>query len=858
MSASRRSLPVRRVQWVAVGLALAVLSGCARPTTVASPTSRASSTPVAVPATLDRATRVSPPATTAPGGPSGNPAFTAIRLSPADLPLYEKLEIAFDLRGVVAANLDFPYDPAPPPGLAARAGITVDGLFLPPGETDWARAIIQPAFRYQAYQRYDTGAGTEALYPVDHSDWRVRFAPTRAGTWQVKLRFQDSGVCAHDEVPCTHWIESSPTSFVAGAPRPGAHGFIRVSAADPRYFEYSDGTPFYVNGFQAGLGTRTDVDGDFAAYAAGGVTLLRSWMSATSVFSRGMPQWAAWANAELDWIDPVPGHDVSARLDAGSATACIFQGFGESARPVFFGGRLYSLTIRARLDGVKRALDPAQPFGLTVRLGGWPKEVCAQADPTARSLSPHWIGDGGWETYMTTFELPEDVALDGSTYLTLALENAAAGAAYIDSVYIGESPDGPNVLPHGDLNDHLGFDQAASWRWDQILDSAAAHGLALKLVVLEKQDSILGYIRPDGSVALERDDANFYGWPDQSTKVRRLQEYYWRYLSARWGYATALHSWELLNEGDPFNGNHYDLANRFAESVHTLDPNRHLVTTSFWHSFPVRDFWANPVYGEVDYADFHAYVDTTWLEPGDFADPTLMLRCGLDRACYQAALTADSALYHLAHSAVVAASGVNKPVIRGEGGLTLVGSAQEPDPDLMRDVNGVWLHKLVLAQLDAGGLGELYWFTDEIRANGLLPVFGRYIDFLSGARLNSGDWRAATAPITGDPIRVVGQVETGKDRGLLWIDNPTHTWKGVVTGDDGRAATAQVRVAGFTPGASLVVSWWDLCSGQPPDCTIGETRRETLSADASGALTLDVRGLATDVGVRIGDWATSP
>jgi hypothetical protein len=37
------------------------------------------------------------------------------------------------------------------------------------------------------------------------------------------------------------------------------------------------------------------------------------------------------------------------------------------------------------------------------------------------------------------------------------------------------------------------------------------------------------------------------------------------------------------------------------------DPARHMVTTSFWHSFPNQEFWSNEDYSQMDYADIHAY-----------------------------------------------------------------------------------------------------------------------------------------------------------------------------------------------------------------------------------------------------------
>ena len=48
------------------------------------------------------------------------------------------------------------------------------------------------------------------------------------------------------------------------------------------------------------------------------------------------------------------------------------------------------------------------------------------------------------------------------------------------------------------------------------------------------------------------DNENFYGdYRNNHTKTRWLQRAWWRYLQARWGYSPNIHSWELLNEGDP-------------------------------------------------------------------------------------------------------------------------------------------------------------------------------------------------------------------------------------------------------------------------------------------------------------------
>jgi hypothetical protein len=410
------------------------------------------------------------------------------------------------------------------------------------------------------------------------------------------------------------------------------------------------------------------------------------------------------------------------------------------------------------------------------------------------------------------------------------------------------------------MNYHLTFDQAASWRWDTILDRAAERDVFLKLVLLEKQDGIFGYIQPDGAIASEPSDDNFYGvnpgnW-NTPTKVRRLHEYFWRYLSARWGYSTAVHSWELLNEGDPFSGYHYNQANALGRLIRATDPNRHLVTTSFWHSFPADEFWANAAYPNVDYADFHAYIDTTWLNaPGDIIDPVVRQQCGSSNSCYHNRMKDDSALYHLEHSLNAARRDPGKPVVRGEAGLTLPGTTQEPDPDLIRDRNGVWLHKYLFSQVNAGGLTDLYWFNDEIVANNLYPVFKRFRDFMAGIPFSSGRFVDAGPTVSNSNLRAYGQKDTADNRAYLWIDNRTHTWKRVVNGQPPTPASGAVVVGGFTPNVTLPVQWWNTCSGQPPaGCTAGVSSTQNIAADGAGRITLTINNLTTDLAVKIGTF----
>jgi hypothetical protein len=688
--------------------------------------------------------------------------------------------------------------------------------------------------------------------------WKVRFSPQITGAWKFKLRAQDASICPAGLSPCSNWIESSEGTFTASTVLPGKHGFIQISQKDLRYFDFSDGTPFIGQGFQTSFGSNTQVASLFTTYQANGINFLRSWMSATGVYSLGFPFWDSWANSNLVFNPVYPGSEVSAQVVNDGDSPCIFQGFGEGAKAFFKGGQNYTLTMRVKTENFRGPRIAGKPYGLVIKFGTWPKGICGNPDNGLLTLSPYWSTSSDWSDLTATFTLPQDVILGNGQFFTIALENLQTGQAYIDHVIVTETPGGPNILIHGDMNYHQYFDQASSWRWDVILDKAAEHHIYLKLVVLEKHDAILSYFRPDGTIAPEPDDNYFYGLnpanPSQPTKSRRLQEYFWRYLSARWGYSSAVHSWELLNEGDPFNGNHYDQAEAFSQTIHATDPNQHLATTSFWHSFPVTEFWANPNYQEPDYSDFHAYIATTWLQaPSDIQDQVTKQTCGSDQICYLNAMKNDTVLYHNEHSMNVWMRNPGKPVVRGEAGITELNSDANPDPDLEKDTLGTWLHKFLFAQMDSGGLYELYWYSDTIKRNNLYPIYKRYADFMAGIPLTSGQWIDIAALSSNIQIRILGQKDLSNNRAFLWIDNRQDTWRHVVDGVNIPPVSGDIQISGFDPNIDLSVQWWNTCSGQPPsNCSVGITRTTVIRTDNLGTLTLNIQDLPNDIAIKIG------
>ena len=260
-------------------------------------------------------------------------------------------------------------------------------------------------------------------------------------------------------------------------------------------------------------------------------------------------------------------------------------------------------------------------------------------------------------------------------------------------------------------------------------------------------------------------------------------------------------------------------------------PNDHLVTTSFWHSFPAAAFWANSTYPNVDYADVHSYVSTSTASRPD-----------ADRMQW------DAAYYHLWQSQAVTAAHVGKPVVRGEAGMDVPFSQSEFALGLHRDRAGTWLHNFLWSGLDSGGLYELYWWRSHIWNNefdnrGAYRLFGQ---FLSGLELNKGGYTDWKGTVSNPVIRVVGQKNAKTGMMHLWIQNTNHTWKNVADGRPIEPVAGEVRVPGFRPGGVYEVQWWDTYAGEKVAPAI-----ENLIADASGDVVLAIKSLDRDVALKL-------
>ena len=396
---------------------------------------------------------------------------------------------------------------------------------------------------------------------------------------------------------------------------------MRVSPSDSRYFEFQDGTPFIGVGFNDGFADPSDTEQKMQRYEQYKMNLMRVWLSGAGINGS---QWTSWASPFLsndgylpgvnfDTQNTFNGADVAMRLD--NANRCFFDGWRQEGIAVE-PNKVYRLSARVKLNNVTGPAG-AGAYGFVVKQGGWLGTDCEKAGQGTLITSPI-AGSTGWITVTGSYTTSSGQYWLGNLYL--ARQNATGGEVYIDQVRLwrADDPAQVNILHEPEANHHTYFEPLNAAKWDENIESAEQHGVYLKLVIDEKDEWIRSRMDANGAMTGTHSDDNFYAAPN--TKVRWLEQAWWRYLIARWGYSTAIHSFEYVNEGDPYSGSHHEAANAFARYVHQNDPSRHMVTTSFWHSFPNIEFWSNPNDADVDYADLHAYISTGWGQTASFLD----------------------------------------------------------------------------------------------------------------------------------------------------------------------------------------------------------------------------------------------
>ena len=804
------------------------------------------------------------------------------------VPKYKKFELTFDV-GTSASNLVFPFDANTPRGLPQSNGITVNAHFIDPNGIDY----LQPAFYYQVFDDQVKG-NKEWFYPTSNYLWKVRFAPHKTGRWSYYLTAQDGSGS----------IQSQTMQF--DVTTSDSHGFIKVSK-DTRYFEYDDGSYFPALGYNYQLDNvnpRLGNANDFQVMNQYGIDLMRVWISGFSIYGEAWSKWGSpnrvhgtqeprsgivapnnnqFSQNYGSFVGPTPpsGSEyymwleynlIRSGNDLPRMTACRFI----SNIPVKQNTN-YRVRVRYQDIGIEGA--PGQQFGFTVKTStqffsnatrcsepGAGTVIAASYNPSDTSSDPE---NQNWKILQGTINsgaadfLP-DVYLSFNNVRDMNGDNFA-GHVFVDKVWLEEAacPVGsgcPNLLTKPWMDMHKYINQRDAYSFDKVLDLASQNDIYLKAVMNEKNDRIFQTINFAGDIVPTQDVNNYYGNLRNVTKVRWLQQSWWRYIQARWGYSTNIHSWELLNEGDPggiahptqadefgkymkcrvFGKNNEIIYNSSVGNICIYDhPNAHLVSTSFSNgAYPWRT-WNNrdKLYADLDYADQHLYADES------VTNLTLFNDAALFSYWLSTANNFDPAF--------------RKPFMRGEAGWSFTGTnifANNLD-------KGQWFHDYLWAGLNHGGLMEHFFATGSYRAqiiniNGGVvlhdhrPMYKSYYDFIKNIPLNNGRYGAANATTTDSRITAWGQKDIAADKAHIWIRNKDHTWKNVVNNINIQPVTATITIRGFSAITPIKVEWWNTYTGVA-------TSTQFITTDSGGSLVLQVTSLVNDTAVKIGNYASS-
>lgn len=763
------------------------------------------------------------------------------------VPAYGKFEATFSVT-TSATRLQWPYDAAPPTGVETATGITVSATFTDPNAATWQ----QPAFWARDFQVETRDSRTWRL-PLSTGRWYVRFTPHLVGAWSVRFTILD----ASGTTTTSAYAFTVTTSMT--------RGFTRV-ATDPRYFTRTTGELFLAHGVNYGgiepWTTYATGYADYSTLSNAGVSLARVWVN--SLYPSAWSEWIGGRNLYDGYVPRLGSKAYNGVLCLCLASASAYSyaagGSGGWFDAVFGQGwdtpeaiepsTNYHIEVQYAGVGITGPRTGGSSYGLVVKTDTTFLSDAYQA--TSGTVVTTYGGTtSGWSTISGTWN---SGSLNFLPRLHLALSNVTAGTAYVRSISVredyGDGTYGPEILQTSSFTWHDYLSEEKALKLDDLVTHAEAQGVALQLVLLEKGDECWQQMEDAGTYT-SGDGGNtdaIYGTGRTVNWVRWYQQMFWRYCQARWGYSPAIHAWELLNEGDPNDSAHYILADECAKYLKytvfglaaggATHPNRHLCSTSFWSGAPSAAFWANATYPYCDYADLHAYLSTSFAPTSD-----------------RQLMEVDAAYSHLYHSDAVRDLATGKPWVRGETGIDSYSDTDQNVGALLptvadgqtrrrisEDTANWWLHNFLWSCVDSGGMGELYWWAEEvtyphIRTTGW-PTFRIVRDFLMQFALHSGgyvDWRGTCSNAN---LRVEGQKTATSCH--LWIQNRAHTWRNILNGVSITGQSGTITLTGMTNG-TYTASWVNTQTG-----AVSSTQSVTASG---GTLTLSVSSLTTDIAV---------
>jgi hypothetical protein len=183
-----------------------------------------------------------------------------------------------------------------------------------------------------------------------------------------------------------------------------------------------------------------------------------------------------------------------------------------------------------------------------------------------------------------------------------------------------------------------------------------------------------------------------------------------RYIVARWGYSTAIFSWEEFNEVDmvdnfqDFETEIIEWTDEMGKYMRNIDVNNHLISTSCAVAYNADTMWNLPI---LDYTQTHYYLEDDEIE------------------------------ITLVNGTQSFINKYNKPTINGEFGLsTLSENLLEKDP------KGIHIHNALWSTAVSGsfGVGMSWWWDNYIHTIQAYTYFKEISEFMSGIDLVSTDY----------------------------------------------------------------------------------------------------------------------
>jgi len=652
---------------------------------------------------------------------------TAIEASQTRVGKYEKLELLI--------RVDEPYeDPFDP----QEVDLTVH-IGTPSGKT-----LILPAFFCQDYERRKMNQGRTRenwYYPLGGGAWKARFAPTETGAYSAVANLKGKNGSA----------QSSSIRFESTASN--SKGFLRAGGKDPRFFEFSEGEPFfaigqnlaYISGGQ--YVNLTKAEEIFAKLSDNGANFLRIWTCCKDWSMAIEARKSAWGRSwSQNWpIVKMPDTEIAfnppqyVKIEGGDGALINVS----PCHPV--------------------ALRPAKRYVLTGRfMARGPKALRAQLSHGTSPPAFDAPAKGKWKEFRHEFATGENTFWLGR----LAFSLVGSGKAWLDNISLQELDGGPELLWEADVNRPKRgyYNQVDCFILDKVVEAAEQNDIYLMLCLITRD------LYMD---SLSRVDSTGYRQAVQDAKK------FMRYAVARWGYSTNVGAWEYFNEMDPGKptDSFYDELGKYLEEI---DIYRHLRTTSTWHP-SAKDCR----HDRIDIAQLHHYMRTETNE--NFKD--------------EVAVIIDKTRFLRDHAP-------NKPVLIGEFGLATPKWGQSDH--MKQDKQMTHFHTSLWASAFAGGSGTaMFWWWDQLDRQNAYSHYKPLASFLKG--ISFSGLNPINAALPDSDIRILGY--QGPDRAYFWLSNPKATWWNLVIENQPPPETspAAIEIQGLASG-DYSIEWWDTSS----------------------------------------------